>query len=195
MITAKKYFIINKPYGVLSQFSDKENRITLSSLHNFPSDVYPVGRLDMDSEGLLIITNDKSLTDYLLNPQNKHEREYFVQVEGIPSENDLQKLRNGIILKDGLTLPAKAKIIDEPDFQPRVPPIRERKNIPTSWLSLTLIEGRNRQVRRMTAAIGFPTLRLLRVKIKNILLGDLGVGKVRELTKTEIENLKKTSSS
>ena len=195
MITAKKYFIINKPYGVLSQFSDKENRVTLSSLHNFPSDVYPVGRLDMDSEGLLIITNDKFLTDYLLNPKNKHEREYFVQVEGIPSENDLQKLRDGIVLKDGLTLPAKAKIINEPDFQPRVPPIRERKNIPTSWLSLTLIEGRNRQVRRMTAAIGFPTLRLVRVRVKNILLESLGVGSVRELTNFEIEMLKKISSS
>ncbi len=195
MITAKKYFIINKPYGVLSQFSDKENRVMLSSLHNFPSDVYPVGRLDMDSEGLLIITNDKFLTDYLLNPKNKHEREYFVQVEGIPSENDLQKLRDGIVLKDGLTLPAKAKIIDKPDFQPRVPPIRERKNIPTSWLSLTLIEGRNRQVRRMTAAIGFPTLRLVRVRIKNLFLGGLDAGTVRELTDSEIEKLKKISSS
>ena len=195
MITAKKYFIINKPYGVLSQFSDKENRVTLSSLHNFPSDVYPVGRLDMDSEGLLIITNDKFLTDYLLNPKNKHEREYFVQVEGIPSENDLQKLRDGIVLKDGLTLPAKAKIINEPDFQPRIPPIRERKNIPTSWLSLTLIEGRNRQVRRMTAAIGFPTLRLVRVRIKNLFLGSLDAGTVRELTDSEIEKLKKISSS
>ena len=195
MNSTKKYFILNKPYGVLSQFSDKENRVTLSSLHNFPSDVYPVGRLDMDSEGLLIITNDKFLTDYLLNPKNKHEREYFVQVEGIPSENDLQKLRDGIVLKDGLTLPAKAKIINEPDFQPRVPPIRERKNIPTSWLSLTLIEGRNRQVRRMTAAIGFPTLRLVRVRVKNILLESLGVGSVRELTNFEIEMLKKISSS
>jgi 23S rRNA pseudouridine2457 synthase len=191
MITAKKYFIINKPYGVLSQFADKENRLTLSSLYNFPKDVYPVGRLDLDSEGLLIITNDKMLTDFLLNSKYKHEREYFVQVEGIPAESDLQKLRDGIILKDGLTLPAKVKIIDEPDFQPRVPPIRERKNIPTSWLSLTLIEGRNRQVRRMTAAIGYPTLRLVRVRIKNLFLGSLGVGVVRELTESEIEKLKK----
>ena len=190
MITSgRKYFILNKPYGVLSQFSDKENRITLSSLHNFPSDVYPVGRLDMDSEGLLIITNDKSLTDYLLNPKNKHEREYFVQVEGIPSENDLQKLRNGIILKDGLTLPAKAKIIDEPDFQPRVPPIRERKNIPTSWLSLTLIEGRNRQVRRMTSAIGFPTLRLVRVRINKLFLNEMKIGDVKELQMKEVKKM------
>ncbi|MHB8906988.1 MAG: pseudouridine synthase [Melioribacteraceae bacterium] len=190
MITSgRKYFILNKPYGVLSQFSDKENRITLSSLHNFPSDVYPVGRLDMDSEGLLIITNDKLLTDYLLNPKNKHEREYFVQVEGIPSENDLQKLRNGIVLKDGLTLPAKAKIIDEPDFQPRVPPIRERKNIPTSWLSLTLIEGRNRQVRRMTSAIGFPTLRLVRVRINKLFLNEMKIGDVKELQMKEVKKM------
>jgi 23S rRNA pseudouridine2457 synthase len=187
----KKYFIINKPYGVLTQFTDKENRVTLSSLHNFPKDAYSVGRLDMDSEGLLIITNDKSLTDYLLNPRNKHEREYFVQVEGIPTEDDLQKLRDGIVLKDGLTLPAKVKIIDKPDFPPRVPPIRERKNIPTSWLSLTLIEGRNRQVRRMTAAIGFPTLRLVRIRIENLSLGNLDAGKARELIRSEIENLKK----
>ncbi|MCX6169299.1 MAG: pseudouridine synthase [Ignavibacteriales bacterium] len=189
--TNKKYFILNKPYGVLSQFTDKENRLTLSSFHNFPTDVYPVGRLDMDSEGLLIITNDKQLTDFLLNPENKHEREYFVQVEGIPSENDLQKLRVGIVLKDGLTLPVKAKIIDKPDFPARVPPVRKRKKIPTSWFSLSLIEGRNRQVRRMTAAIGFPTLRLVRVRIKNLLLGDLGAGTVRELTSSEIEKLKK----
>lgn len=179
---------------MLTQFTDKENRLTLSSLHNFPKDAYPVGRLDVDSEGLLIITNDKALTDYLLNPKNKHEREYFAQVEGIPTENDLQKLRDGIVLKDGLTLPAKVKMINEPDFQPRVPPIRERKNITTSWLSLTLMEGRNRQVRRMTAAIGFPTLRLVRVRVRNLLLGNLGVGKVRELKESEIEKLKKISS-
>jgi 23S rRNA pseudouridine2457 synthase len=190
----KRYFLLNKPYGVLAQFTDTVNRPTLASLYNFPKEVYPLGRLDKDSEGLLIITNDKTLTDYLLNPKNKHEREYYVQVEGIPTENDLQKLRDGIVLKDGLTLPAKVKMIDEPDFQPRVPPIRERKNIPTSWLSLTLIEGRNRQVRRMTAVIGFPTLRLVRVRVRNLLLGNLGVGKVRELKESEIEKLKKISS-
>jgi len=189
MNSTKKYFIINKPYGVLSQFSDKENRVTLFSLYDFPKDVYPVGRLDLDSEGLLIITNDKFLIDYLLNPKNKHEREYFVQVEGIPSENDLQKLRNGIILKDGLTLPAKAKIIDEPDFHPRFPPIRERKNIPTSWLSLTLIEGRNRQVRRMTAAIGFPTLRLVRVRINKLFLNEMKIGDVKELQMNEAKKM------
>ncbi len=196
MTTDKKYFLLNKPYGVLTQFTDKESRLTLSSIHGFPKDacpsgrrVYPVGRLDRDSEGLLIITNDKALTDYLLNPKNKHEREYFVQVEGIPNEEDLQKLRDGIILKDGKTLPAKVKLIGNPNFPERVPSIRERKNILTCWISLTLVEGRNRQVRRMTAAIGFPTLRLVRVRIKNLLLGDLKKGEVRELNEDEVKEL------
>lgn len=184
-----KYFAINKPYGVLSQFTDKEGRRTLESLFNFPKDVYPVGRLDMDSEGLLILTNDKFLTNYLLNPKNKHEREYFVQVEGIPTPEVLQKLSDGLIIEGRKTLPAKVKLIEEPDFPPRIPPIRERKTIPTSWISITLIEGRNRQVRKMTAAVGFPTLRLVRVRIKNILLGKLKFGEVRELTESEIEDL------
>ena len=193
MTTSKKYFILNKPYGVLTQFTDKENRKTLSSLYKpacrsgrFPKDVYPVGRLDMDSEGLLLLTNDKLLTDYLLNPKNKHEREYFVQVEGIPTEQGLSKLRDGIILKDGKTLPAKVKIVNDPNFPPRIPPIRERKNIPTSWLSITLIEGRNRQVRRMTAAIGYSTLRLIRVRIENLYLGKLKVGEVKEISQREL---------
>lgn len=184
-----KYFILNKPYGVLTQFTDKEKRKNLSALYKFPKDAYPVGRLDFDSEGLLILTNDKTLTDYLLNPKNKHEREYFVQVEGIPSESDLQKLRDGIILKDGKTLPAKVKLIDDPNFPVRVPPIRIRKNIPTSWISVTLVEGRNRQARRMTAAIGYPTLRLVRVRIKNLFLNNLKVGTVKELSGDEIKNL------
>ncbi len=186
-----KYYIIHKPYGVLSQFTDKEGRNTLKTLYNFPKDIYPVGRLDMDSEGLLILTNDKFLTDYLLNPQNKHEREYYVQVEGIPTEDSLQKLRDGVIIKGRKTLPAKAQRIEDPKFPPRNPPIRERKTIPTSWLSLIITEGKNRQVRKMTAAIGYPTLRLIRVRIKNVTLGDLKPGDVRELTKKEIETLLK----
>ncbi len=189
MTTDKKYFILNKPYGVLTQFTDKENRKTLSSLYKFDKDVYPVGRLDLDSEGLLLLSNDKLLTDYLLNPKNKHEREYFVQVEGIPTEKELQKLRDGIILKDGKTLPAKVKIINDPNFPPRVPPIRERKNIPTSWLSITLIEGKNRQVRRMTATIGYPTLRLIRVRIMSILLEDLKFGNVKKISESEVRKL------
>ena len=186
MIINKKYFILYKPYGVLTQFTDKANRKTLSSLYKFDEDIYPVGRLDLDSEGLLLLSNDKKLTDHLLNPKYKHEREYFVQVEGTPTERDLQKLRDGIILRDGKTLPSKVKIIDDPNFPPRIPPIRERKNIPTCWLSITLVEGRNRQVRRMTAVIGYPTLRLVRVRIKNLFLGKLKVGEVKEISEKEL---------
>jgi 23S rRNA pseudouridine2457 synthase len=184
-----KYFLLNKPYGVLSQFTDKNNRLTLNSIYKFPKDIYPVGRLDLDSEGILLLTNDKSLTDYLLNPKNRHEREYYVQVEDIPTEEALQKLRQGIELKDGKTLPAKIKLIDDPQFPARVPPIRERKNIPVSWISMTLSEGRNRQVKRMTAAAGYPTLRLIRVRIKNLLIGNLQSGEVRELNEDEIKKL------
>lgn len=185
-----RYFITNKPYGVLSQFSDKDGRKTLKDLFSFPKDVYPVGRLDLDSEGLLLLTNDISLTDYLLNPVNKHEREYLVQVEGEPSENDLRLLREGLVIRGIKTLKAKAIKIKTPDIWKRVPPVRERKNVPVSWLKVTLIEGRNRQVRKMTAKIGFPTLRLIRTRIKNILLDDLLPGKTRELSITEIEKLK-----
>ena len=184
-----KYYALNKPFGILSQFTDKTGRPTLGSLFKFPADVYPAGRLDLDSEGLLLLTDDNRLTDYLLNPKSKHEREYFVQVEGIPPDEALRKIREGILLKDGKALPAKVKIINEPGFPERVPPIRKRKNIPVCWLSITLIEGRNRQVRRMTAAAGYPTLRLVRVRIKNIGLGKLPPGEVRELTNAEITEL------
>lgn len=187
----KRYFIIHKPYGVLTQFTDKENRPTLNALFKFPKDVYPIGRLDMDSEGLLILTNDKELTDYLLNPRNRHEREYYVQVEGVPSEEALEQLRKGVEIKRGITLPAKVKLIEDPHFPERVPPIRERKTIPTSWISLTLVEGKNRQVRKMTASVGLPTLRLIRVRIENILLDKLKNGEVRELMAGEIDNLYK----
>lgn len=187
----RKYYIINKPYGVLTQFTDKENRPTIGALFKFPKDVYSVGRLDMDSEGLLLLTNDVELTDYLLNPKNKHEREYYVQVEGIVSEEALQQLRAGVEIKGEKTLPAKAKIIDDPGFPERVPPIRERKAIPTSWISLTLVEGKNRQVRKMTASAGLPTLRLVRIRIENILLGTLKKGEVRELSPAEINKLYK----
>jgi 23S rRNA pseudouridine2457 synthase len=185
-----KYFIVNKPYGVLTQFTDENDRPTLGSLHKFPKDVYPVGRLDMDSEGLLLLTNDKMLTDYLLNPKQKHEREYFVQVEGIPIQEALKLLASGVSIEGVNTLPAKAKIISDPNFPPRIPPIRERKTIPTSWISLVLFEGRNRQVRKMTAAVGYPTLRLVRVRIRNIILAKLKSGEVRELTEKEIKILK-----
>lgn len=185
-----KYFILNKPYGVLTQFTDKENRPTLSSLYKFPKDIYPVGRLDLDSEGLLLLTNDKPLTNFLLNPKFKHEREYYVQVEGIPTVEAIKKLSEGVIIENKKTLPAKVKLIDDPKFEERNPPIRERKNIPTSWLSITLIEGRNRQVRKMTAAVGYPTLRLVRVRIENLKLNNLKLGEVRELNVKEIKELK-----
>lgn len=189
-----KYFLLNKPYGVLSQFTDKENRPTLSSLYKFPKDVYPVGRLDLDSEGLLLLTNDKSLTNFLLNPKFKHEREYYVQVEGVPTEEAIKKLCDGVIIENRKTLPAKVKLIEDPNFEKRNPPIRERKNIPTSWLSITIYEGRNRQVRRMTAAVGYPTLRLVRVRIENLFLGNLKSGEVRKLTTDEIKQLKETTN-
>jgi len=183
------YYAVNKPYGVLTQFTDKEGRKTLADLFKFPANVYPVGRLDMDSEGLLILTNDKRLTDHLLNPVKKHEREYYVQVEGSPAEADLQKLRDGVIIGNRKTLPAKVKKITPPNFRERVPPVRFRKTVLDSWLSITLVEGRNRQVRKMTAKIGFPTLRLVRVRINSLHLNNLPVGKVRELSAKEIDNL------
>ncbi len=185
-----KYYKIYKPYGVLSQFTDESGRKTLKDLYNFPPNVYPVGRLDMDSEGLLLLTDDKSLTDYLLNPRNRHEREYYVQVEGKPEGADIQKLKSGVLIEGKKTLPAKVKLINDPCFDSRVPPIRERKTIPTAWLSIAIVEGRNRQVRKMTAAIGHPTLRLVRVRIKNVKIGNLKIGEVRELNLSEIKNLK-----
>jgi 23S rRNA pseudouridine2457 synthase len=190
-----RYFVINKPYGVLSQFTDTDGRKTLKPLFSFPGDVYPVGRLDLDSEGLLILTNDKSLTDLLLNPKSETEKEYYVQVEGVPEANALYNLRSGVIIEGKKTLPAEVKQINEPGFEPRIPPIRERKNISVSWLSITIQEGRNRQVRKMTAAVGHPTLRLVRVRIKNIKLGNMKMGEVRELTESEIEGLKKQRNS
>ncbi len=186
-----KYFILNKPYGVLSQFTDKEGRKTLGDIYKFPRDVYSVGRLDMDSEGLLLLTNDKSLTNFLLNPVYEHEKEYYVQVEGIPKESSLEKLRNGVLINGKKTLFSKVRKIDEPNFPQRIPPIRARKNIPTCWMSISITEGRNRQVRKMTAYIGHPTLRLIRVRIKNLLIDGLLPGSIRKLNSREIDELKK----
>ena len=149
----------------------------------FPDDVYPIGRLDYDSEGLLLLTNDKALTEKLLNPKQKLEKEYFVQVDGVPTEKALTQLRAGVLIEKKKTLPAKVKILeDQSPFEERIPPVRFRKTIPTTWLSITIIEGRNRQVRKMTAAIGFPTLRLVRVRIGKIHLGDLRLGEVKEIS-------------
>ncbi|HKI78382.1 MAG TPA: pseudouridine synthase, partial [Ignavibacteriaceae bacterium] len=179
------------PYGVLTQFTDKKKRKTLADVYNFPKEIYPVGRLDMDSEGLLRLTNDKFLTDYLLNPVNKNEKEYYVLVEGIPTEADLQELKRGVNIQGKKTLMAKAKLIDEPGFSGRVPPVNCKKKTSCNWLSIVITEGRFRQVRKMTAAIGHPTLRLVRIRIKNLLLGEMKPGEARELTRKEIEDLKK----
>lgn len=180
-----RYFIIYKPYNMLSQFSEvPEGTPTLKQLGVLPEDVYPVGRLDKDSEGLLIITNDTQLNHKLLNPKFEHEREYWVQVEGIPTPGALQKLESGVEIQGYITKAAKAKILANPVQLPeRNPPIRFRKNVPDSWISLSLHEGKNRQVRKMTAAVGLPTLRLVRVRIEGIKLGDMLPGDVREISK------------
>lgn len=176
-----KIILFNKPYGVLCQFTDPEGRETLADYIKV-ANVYAAGRLDRDSEGLLVLTDDGKLQAKISSPKFKQDKTYLVQVENIPDEHALQQLREGIKLKDGMTLPAKVKRIDEPAIWPRTPPIRERKNIPTAWIQLSIREGRNRQVRRMTAAVGHPTLRLIRVAVADWQLDDLQPGQYREVS-------------
>jgi 23S rRNA pseudouridine2457 synthase len=195
-----RYFLIYKPFGTLSQFSREGDHATLADLDfDFPKDVYPVGRLDADSEGLLLLTNDNALKTQLLEPRFKHQRTYYVQVEGQATQQACNALSAGVFIsingKKYQTLPAKVSLIEEAQLPERNPPIRFRKNIPTSWLSVVLHEGKNRQVRRMTAAVGFPTLRLARWAIGSISLNDFPVdvasGTVWELQATDVKRLLK----
>jgi 23S rRNA pseudouridine2457 synthase len=173
----------HKPYGVLSQFtSDGSPNRTLAEF-GFPKNVYPIGRLDADSEGLLLLSDEPDLNERLLHPRHAHEREYWAQVERIPSAVALEKLSAGVAIQGRATLPCRAWLLDpQPTIPPRDPPIRFRKSVPDCWIGLELIEGKNRQVRRMTAAIGHPTLRLIRVRIGAFQLGRLPTGDWQELT-------------
>lgn len=170
-----KVVAFNKPFGVLSQFTDPEGRPTLAQ-YILDKDVRPAGRLDFDSEGLLLLCDDGALLHYFTHPRRKLPKVYWAQVEGRPSKGALKQLREGIPLRDGLTAPAKVRVIAEPLLWPRHPPIRHRLSVPTAWLELTITEGRNRQVRRMTAAVALPTLRLIRCAVGEWQLGDLDPG-------------------
>lgn len=176
-----KIILFNKPYGVLSQFTDSAGRATLADYIDDQT-VYAAGRLDRDSEGLLVLTDDGKWQHRIANPQQKMSKTYWVQVEGTPSEAQLQQLRDGVELKDGLSLPAKAKAMAPPYLLwAREPPVRERKTVPDAWLELTISEGRNRQVRRMTAAVGLPTLRLIRYRVGSWTLDGIANGESRSL--------------
>ncbi|WP_235295671.1 pseudouridine synthase [Portibacter marinus] len=182
-----KTYKIYKPYGYLSQFTkEHDSHKVLGDLFDFPSDAYPIGRLDKDSEGLLLLSNDKSLTDKILNPTRKLDKTYYVQVEGLLKSHFLEKLRNGVKIKIKTgqyhqTLPCKVEIIPEPELPPRTPPIRERKSIPTSWAKIILREGKNRQVRKMFAIVGFPVLRLVRYSIGDKTIEGMDVGDVIQI--------------
>jgi len=192
------YIAFNKPYGMLSQFSGSDR--TLKEYIPVRR-VYPAGRLDQDSEGLLLLTDDGQLQHRLTDPKFAHPRTYWVQVERVPDENALRQLREGVVIQNYRTRPAQVRLLgEEPQLTPRDPPIRFRKNVPTAWLEITLIEGRNRQVRRMTAAVGYPTLRLVRIAMGELWLNELEIetGEWKELTARELERLEalpgKTSS-
>lgn len=179
----------NKPYGVLPSFTDPDGRKTLADYIDLPG-VYAAGRLDLDSEGLLLLTSDGRLAHFITDPQHKLEKVYLVQVERIPNEDVLERLRGGVVLNGKKTKPAMARLLsDDPQLPDRPVPIRFRKNVPTAWLQITLREGLNRQVRRMTAAVGHPTLRLVRMAVGPIVLNGIQPGKWRDLTNSEIEQI------
>jgi len=191
VLSMKRYFIIYKPYLVLSQFTSQLKKQTLTDFFDVPKNVYPVGRLDEDSEGLLILANDEQLNHRLLNPSFAHEREYFVQVDGAITQEAIQQLQNGVEInvnsKLYKTKKCKVELFEEtPSVPERNPPIRFRKEIPASWIRMILTEGKNRQVRKMTAKVGFPTLRLIRYRIEGIELGNLQPGKLIELPQKTI---------
>lgn len=187
----KRYYLINKPFGMLSQFTrEAPHHQCLQDLDfDFSRDVYPVGRLDRDSEGLLLLSNDKRLNQALLNPRHAHEREYWVQVEKEPRPEALERLRGGVEIKNHRTAPCQVRHMSAPKLPPRDPPVRFRKEIPTAWIALTLREGKNRQVRRMTAAVGHPTLRLWRWRIEHLTTEHLAPGEVRALSPQEEKDL------
>ncbi len=194
IIFLNKYFIVHKPFNVLSQFTSQEGKKTLKDIFDVPANVYPVGRLDYDSEGLLILTDDKKLSHYLLNPFYAHEREYWAQVENMITQEAIEKLKKGVGIningKIHITKACDAKIFPRPpEGSERVPPIRSRKNIPVSWIKIILTEGKNRQVRKMTAAAGFPTLRLIRYRIEQITIDKLLPGEMKMLSQRELYNL------
>jgi len=179
------YLAFNKPYGVLSQFTDRLRRKTLSSF-DLPKGIYPCGRLDFDSEGLLILSDDGKFNQRVANPSFEKEKVYWLQVERNITIEAISKLKKGVLLRDGFFSAVDASIIDEPTLPPRIPPIRFRKTVPTSWLKLILNRGKNRQARRMLAAVGFPVLRLVRYSIGPVTIENIGQGNYRELTKEEV---------
>ncbi|UOG76210.1 pseudouridine synthase [Hymenobacter tibetensis] len=185
-----RYILVNKPYEVLTQFTDEQGRATLKDFVAIPN-IYPVGRLDFDSEGLVLLTDDKQLQHRLSEPRFKVAKTYWVQVEGVPTEEALETLRRGVDIKSGFTSPAQARLLPhDTELWARSKPVRFRANIPTSWVEITISQGMNRQVRKMTAAVGFPTLRLVRVGIADLRVEGLDPGKWRELTDQEVQALK-----
>jgi 23S rRNA pseudouridine2457 synthase len=184
--TIMRYILFHKPYGVLSQFTPEDGARSLLEF-DMPKGVYPAGRLDKDSEGLLLLTDDGPLIEKLLNPKNEKPKTYWVLVERVPTEEALEKMKHGLKIEDYLTKPCLVKILDpQPKVSPRDPPVRFRKTVQDIWLEITIVEGKNRQVRKMTAAIGHPTLRLIRMSILNLELEDLKPGEWREISRDHL---------